>query len=112
MKNDSKYANRYIIDRVEAIRKSKNRTKKDVIREEWSQNHDKSRRWLISYKANWLRKWDYFIVILALVNSIMIPLEIAVDLEYTKTSEYNFYIVLTDLIFFLDIVIGFNTTLN
>ena len=42
----------------------------------------------------------------------MIPLEIAVDLEYSETLEYNFFIVLTDLIFFVDIVIAFSTTLN
>ena len=42
----------------------------------------------------------------------MIPLEIAVDLEYTKSTMYTIFTVLIDLVFFIDIIFVFNTTLD
>ena len=42
----------------------------------------------------------------------MIPLEIAVELAYTETATYAFYSTVTDMIFFLDILVHFNTTVE
>lgn len=71
-----------------------------------------SRSMLISFKTTWRVVWDYFIMLLAFFNCLMVPLEIAIELEYTKTVAYSFYSISTDTIFFLDILVQFNTTLD
>ena len=70
------------------------------------------RKCLISYKNKWITRWDYIVVILALANCVMVPLEIAVELDYTKTWQYFVYSIITDIIFIMDIFVSFNTTLK
>ena len=42
----------------------------------------------------------------------MIPLEIAIELDYTQTASYSLFTVTIDIIFFFDILVNFSTTLN
>ena len=51
-------------------------------------------------------------MLLAFVNCVMIPLEIAIELSYTETAGYTLYTIATDIIFFLDILVNFNTSLE
>jgi hypothetical protein len=67
-------------------------------------------RLLFSYKNKWIPIWDFMIIFLALANCLMVPLEIAVELEYTKHWLYDVMNASLDLLFFLDIVVNFNTT--
>ena len=70
------------IDRREAkaLDKIENDLKKNEIRKRFL------KRILISYKNDWRKRWDYLIMLLAMVNCIMVPLEIAVDLQYVETA--------------------------
>ena len=42
----------------------------------------------------------------------MVPLETAVDLQYTKEFMYEVMNVTFDTLFFIDMIISFNTTLE
>jgi hypothetical protein len=65
---------------------------------------------MFSFKAWWIPYWDGLIILLALVNCLMVPLETAIDLEYTNYFMYDIMNVVFDLLFFADILISFNTT--
>ena len=65
---------------------------------------------MFSFKAWWIPYWDGLIILLALVNCLMVPLETAIDLEYTNYFMYDIMNVVFDLLFFSDILISFNTT--
>ena len=69
-------------------------------------------RIMFSYKARWIPYWDLLIILLALVNCILVPLETAVELDYTKEWIYEVLNVIFDVLFFIDILISFNTSLN
>ena len=71
-----------------------------------------SERLLISYKNPWRGRWDYFIIVLAILNCFLVPLEIAVELEYTKTVGYIVSSAFFDIMFFVDIIVSFNTTID
>ena len=54
--------------------------------------------------------WDIFIIILALYNSITIPLSIAFDPPFLNSLTITAIESLIDLIFFLDILVNLRTT--
>lgn len=57
-----------------------------------------------------LKKWDLFIIFLAVYNSIQLPLELAFRPSYLDASWYGFVNHMIDFCFFIDIVLTFNTT--
>ncbi len=69
-------------------------------------------RIMFSYKARWIPYWDMLIILMALINCILVPLETAVELDFTKEWIYQVLNVIFDVLFFMDILISFNTSLD
>lgn len=97
-----KKVNRYVIDREYAKRQHSLHLGRLVQRP----------RCIISHKSSWLNYWDYLVILLALVNCFTVPLEIAAEPEFSKTLFYTLANIVADSIFFLDILIGFNKSLD
>lgn len=66
---------------------------------------------IIRHDDKWRLRWDLLIILLALWNSISIPLEVAFqDLQFTKTSTYAVIGVIIDVLFSLDIAVNMRST--
>lgn len=52
------------------------------------------------------------IIFFALINCIVVPFEIAVETDYAKTFEYKAANYALDIVFFLDIFVRLNTSLE
>lgn len=55
--------------------------------------------------------WDAFIMILALINMILVPVEVAWPDNFDDLTGYTFFDYFTDFIFLIDILLNFRTTL-
>ena len=69
-----------------------------------------SEKRIISYKNVFKEAWDVFIIILAIYNSLVIPLEMAFEIAIFETLAYRILDNLLDLIFLIDIVLTFFTS--
>ena len=58
----------------------------------------------------WRIKWDMYIIILAIYNSICLPLQIAFNPPFLETDYISGFDNVIDVCFFLDIVLTFRTT--
>ena len=70
----------------------------------------KNTKCLFRYNENWRIYWDIFMIILALFNWFIIPVQVAFDppeLDNTATTVVD---ALIDFLFFIDIIIMFRTT--
>ena len=56
-------------------------------------------------------KWDLLIILLALYNSIFVPIELAVKPKFLKDNQFmDVMSLFIDFVFFMDIVIHFKTS--
>lgn len=69
-----------------------------------------SRKRIISYKSNFKKKWDIFVLILAIINSFMIPFEQAFKPEYDNTWTKIVLDSMVDIVFIFDIGLSFITS--
>lgn len=70
---------------------------------------NKSRCILNHQNPNRMR-WDYVVMFLAVINCFMVPVELAVELEWLRAAWYKVVNIVVDLIFISDIVVNFSTT--
>ena len=64
---------------------------------------------LCSNVNKWINIWNIIVVTLAMLNSILVPLEVATDAEPFKTDFWFWFNTVIDLVFTLDVLIVFNT---
>jgi len=57
---------------------------------------------IISVKNHHKRNWDYTILALAIINSLIVPLELSFEPDFTKDSYYNFLDNMVDFLFVVD----------
>ena len=57
-------------------------------------------------------RWDHLIMLLAVINCFMVPVELAVELDWVKELWYEAVNVVVDVIFILDIFVNFSTTME
>ena len=55
-------------------------------------------------------RWEYLVMAIAAINCFNVPIEIAIEPEFTKHTLYKTMTLVTDLVFMLDIAVIFNTT--
>ena len=70
-----------------------------------------SRKLIFSRNEPNRQLWDYFIMLVATYNVMVLPVEISFDHEVFQTTAYKFLSALTDVLFFLDILVVFRTTI-
>lgn len=67
-------------------------------------------RYIISYKNPRKEQWDLFVLILAIQNSIMIPVDMAFNPGFTDSLPYKIFDNVVDAIFLIDIILMFMTS--
>jgi hypothetical protein len=67
--------------------------------------------WMISYRSKFKKNWDSFILILAIYNSLVIPLDQALKPLWLKHSTIPYINYFIDFMFLLDIIITFFTSI-
>jgi hypothetical protein len=65
---------------------------------------------MLKGSGSFRRKWDMFIIFLAIYNSVSIPLTIAFEPKDMSTTAFQILDSCIDLIFLIDIIIAFRTT--
>lgn len=75
-----------------------------------SKIHLTSAKYIIRYNNPKLLMWDSWIILLALYNSLIIPIEIALEPDQLKGVQFTLIGLIIDLFFILDIIIAFRTT--
>ena len=65
---------------------------------------------VFNHYNKWRVRWDYIVMLLACLNCFMVPVEIAVDIEFMQETWYKFINLMIDTIFILDIFANFNTS--
>jgi hypothetical protein len=71
---------------------------------------DNKPKFMIRYNDNLKFWWDVMIICLAVYNAFVIPVSIAFKPELFQDPAFVFFDVLVDAIFFVDIMVNFNTT--
>ena len=66
---------------------------------------------IISYSNKYRIKWDLFVILLAIYNSITLPLVLAFEPPFLKGSFLDTFDMFIDFLFLLDIIITFRTTI-
>ena len=56
-------------------------------------------------------RWDYFVMCIATWNALLLPIELAYEPEWTKTSANTWINAFIDLLFLLDIIVVFRTAI-
>lgn len=84
-------------------------TTEKVIRRQFWANLNRKLIW--SRKQALRQYWDYFIMLIATYNVLALPIEISFPHEFFKSPLYIFLNNVTDLLFALDIVIVFRTSI-
>ena len=67
-------------------------------------------KWFIKGNGPARLRWDIFIILLSIYNSITIPISIAFQPEILNHTYITIFDAVVDLIFLLDIIISFRTT--
>jgi len=65
---------------------------------------------MISYKSTFRIRWDIFVLVLAVINGIYIPLKLSFDPPEMKTQVFKIFDIIVDIFFISDIVIHFFVT--
>jgi hypothetical protein len=66
---------------------------------------------MIRFSSPYRFLWDSFIILLALFKALVIPFEIAFNPGFMKTIGYEFIEYFIDVLFLIDILINFRTTI-
>jgi len=70
-----------------------------------------SKKWIIGYVNTYKIKWDLFIILLALYNSISIPIELSLQPPFMNNNHGLIAVnLIIDFLFFLDMLASFRTT--
>lgn len=64
----------------------------------------------MSYTEEYRKYWDRFILVLAIINSIFVPVQLSFDPPELKTAGYIVWDSIVDLFFLLDLILKFFTT--
>ena len=64
---------------------------------------------LFNKTSTFRQMWDYFVMVVATYNCIILPIEIAWEPALLKTPVFQFVSLITDLFFFIDILVNFRT---
>ena len=57
-------------------------------------------------------RWDYFVMLIATWNALALPIELAFEPEWAKSSENALVNAIIDLLFLIDIIVVFRTTIT
>ena len=68
------------------------------------------RKYLMSYKHKGKEKWDVFVLILALQNSIAIPIDLTFQPEFMGTTVFQVFDNIIDAFFLMDMILMFFTS--
>ena len=68
------------------------------------------KKFIISYRNPKKEQWDIFILLMAVQNSFMVPIDIAFAPEFTNHPLYNFFDSLVEIFFVIDIILQFITS--
>ena len=66
--------------------------------------------WIMKQDHPWRVKWEGFIILLAIWNSITLPLDLAFDITFFKNTYVELTNHLIDFLFILDIIFTFRTS--
>ena len=69
-----------------------------------------SERYIVSYKNKTKQKWDIFILGLAFQNSLLIPIDLAFEPEFTKIKGFEVFDNIVDGLFLVDMIVMFMTS--
>ena len=84
-----------------------------VIKKYWNKfkkNIKVPEKYIISYKNNYKERWDIFVLLLALQNSFIIPLDLAFEPKFTSYKGFANFDLFVDIIFVIDMIIMFFTS--
>ena len=73
-------------------------------------NRETFPRFLCSSNQAARERWDYFVMLIATWNALSLPIELAYEPEWTKTSANAWMNALIDFLFLIDIIVVFRTT--
>lgn len=65
---------------------------------------------MISFKSVSKDRWDKFILILAIQNSFIIPIDLAFGPEFTKGFKFKVFDGIVDILFLVDMILMFMTS--
>ena len=65
---------------------------------------------IISFRNHFKEKWDFLVLLLAIQNSLIIPLDLAFHPAWASTSAYQIVDNLVDGMFLIDMVVMFVTS--
>lgn len=66
---------------------------------------------MLRYDSKWKLRWDFFIILLALWNSISIPLEVAFpEMPFFKATAYIVFGRIVDILFAVDLIVNTRVT--
>jgi len=91
------------------VQKTKQYIDKDMVK---YQNMVRERWFIIPGRSSGRYYWDMFVMILALYNSFMAPFEFSFDyvMASSKTQPFRSIDITIDLIYVVDIIVGFLTS--
>ena len=69
-----------------------------------------SEKYIVSYKNKTKQKWDIFILGLAFQNSLLIPIDLAFEPEFTKIKGFEVFDNMVDGLFLVDMIVMFMTS--
>ena len=72
----------------------------------------KKRNYLFQHTSKLIKRWEIIVIAIACANCFQVPLEIAMNLETFESTLYRAIGFLIDLIFVIDILVNFNTTIE
>lgn len=67
-------------------------------------------KYIVSFKDSRKESWDKFILILAIQNSFIIPIDLCFQPEFTHGEGFVLFDTIVDLIFMFDMVLMFFTS--
>ena len=67
-------------------------------------------KWIISFKAERKENWDLFVLLLAFQNSLLIPIDLAFNPEFTRDVGVQIFDNIVDILFIIDMALMFMTS--
>ena len=68
------------------------------------------KKYIISHKNETKEVWDFFILVLAVYNSFLVPYQFSFKPYFLQSSADRLFTLAVDLIFLSDLILGFFTT--
>jgi len=66
---------------------------------------------MLRHDSKWKLRWDFFIILLALWNSISIPLEVAFpEMPFFSATAYLVFGRIVDILFAVDLIVNTRVT--